>query len=478
MAVSHTISSVNDVVDFIDSRTKVRGRSLAIFWLLLGGMFLEAYANSALGTGLGDLTKQLSLNVDEVSILAASSTIASIFFNPIGGWMADRWGRLPPLIIAKVLAIAGALFAAFAPSLGLLLFGRGLAGAAFGIDFAVAMAALAEYTPQRFKSRLNVWQGLWYVAVCVNLALGIGFYAMGTGLDIWRWLLGVAGIFALVLLVLQWTLIAESPTWLARKGRYEAAAHSMTRVFKEPFVAAPREQQAPVIGQADRGFANISLLFRGIYVRRTVLGITVGTGQALEYFAVGWYLPVISLQLFGASFLVATFGTLIFNIFGIIGGFLSPAIGKRLGFRRAAAIGFACVFVVLVIMGLTFGHLPLWITFVLPSAFIFFHSAGPGANGVSIAAVSYRSELRAIAGGVTGALSTLAAAIGLFTFPFMLAGLGLATSLLIVSVVSLAGFIICIVNKWEPTRATVNVDEELDAPVFTESEKIKHSAGV
>ncbi|WP_225807928.1 hypothetical protein [Citrobacter sp. FDAARGOS_156] len=37
----------------------------------------------------------------------------------------------------------------------------------------------------------------------------------------------------------------------------------------------------------------------------------------------------------------------IFNVFGIVGGFLSPAIGRRLGLRRSSAIGFAVAFLVL-----------------------------------------------------------------------------------------------------------------------------------
>src|SRR5699024_2182761 len=98
---------------------------------------------------------------------------------------------------------------------------------------------------------LNVWQGIWYTAVSSNLILAIVFYQAGVGLDIWRWLLGSAGVFALALMILQWILIAESPTWLARKGRYEDAARSMTRVFKQPFAAVPLDQQAPVIGQAN-----------------------------------------------------------------------------------------------------------------------------------------------------------------------------------------------------------------------------------
>ena len=138
--------------------------------------------------------------------------------------MADRWGRIPPLIFAKFLALVGAALAAFAPSFEMVLAGRFFVGAAYGIDFAIAMALLAEFTPARFKARLNTWQGIWYVAVCSNLVLAIMFYNLNVGDSIWRYAVGTAGIVALVLMILQASFMVESPTWLARKEKLERAA--------------------------------------------------------------------------------------------------------------------------------------------------------------------------------------------------------------------------------------------------------------
>ncbi|WP_459694317.1 MFS transporter, partial [Achromobacter xylosoxidans] len=91
------------------------------------------------------------------------------------GWMADRWARMRPLITAKLMALIGALLVVSAPSFDVILAGRFFVGAAYGIDFAIAMAVLAEFTPVRLKSRLNTWQGMWYTAVCSNLLLALLF---------------------------------------------------------------------------------------------------------------------------------------------------------------------------------------------------------------------------------------------------------------------------------------------------------------
>lgn len=463
---NHVLRGVHDVVSYIDSRPNIRGRAGLIWWLALGGLFLDAFSNSALSAGLGPMTRDLELSATQVAILTSLASWVAIVFNPIGGWMADKWGRITPLIVAKFLALLGAGLAAFAPTFELVLVGRFFVGAAYGIDFAIAMALLAEFTPAKFKSRLNTWQGIWYTAVSLNLVLAIMFYNMGVGDAIWRYAVGAAGVVALALFLAQLIFMVESPTWLARKEYTERAAVAMSKIYGAQFVAAPVEDRVPVTNQATKGFANIALIFRGTYLPRTILAATVQMGQSIQYFAVGWYLPIISLTLFGADFVVATLGALVFNLFGILGGFSSSTVGKKLGLRRASGLGFAAVFVMLVILGFFYDSMPIWLAFIVPSLFILFHSAGPGANGKSLSTLSFRSELRAGANGVIGAVGSLGAALGLVVFPLLKEALGLGPTFLILSAVPLTAFIICSVIKWEPSRALVSPDEEQDAPQF------------
>lgn len=475
---SFTLRGVHDVVSYIDARPKIVGRAGVIWWLALGGLFLDAFSNSALSAGLGPMTRDLELSATQVAILTSLASWVAIVFNPIGGWMADRWGRIPPLVFAKFLALVGAGLAAFAPAFELVLIGRFFVGAAYGIDFAIAMALLAEFTPARFKSRLNTWQGIWYTAVSSNLILAILFYNMGVGESIWRYAVGSAGIVALAFFIAQLVFMVESPTWAARKGLLEKAAASMTKIYGEPFTAAPVEDRTPILNQATKGFANIALIFRGIYLPRTILAATIQMGQSIQYFAVGWYLPIISLTLFGEDFVVATFGALVFNLFGIVGGFLSPVIGRKLGLRKASAIGFGAVFVMLVILGTFYESLPIFLAFLIPSLFILFHSGGPGANGKSISTLSFRSELRAGANGVIGAIGSTGAALGLLVFPILKEDLGLGPTFLILSAVPLIACIVCSVIKWDPTRAAVSPDEEENAPQFRSDQAQNETARV
>lgn len=462
------LRGIDDILSFVDSRTGINGRAGVIWWLALGGLFLDAFANSALSAGLGPMTRNLQLTAGQVALLTSFASWVAIAFNPIGGWMADRWGRVVPLVTAKVLAIVGALLVVFASNFETIIVGRFFVGAAYGIDFAIAMAVLAEFTPSRFKSRLNTWQGMWYTAVCTNLLLALLFFSWDVGDTIWRYSVAATAVFAVAILILQYSLLVESPIWLARKERLDEAAVAMTRIYGQNFVAASLEDRIPVLNQARRGIANVLLIFRGVYLPRTILAATVQIGQSIQYFAVGWYLPLISAALFGKDFIYATLGALMFNVFGIFGGFLSPTIGRLFGLRIASAVGFAAVFVMLLILGLFSDKMPIWLAAIVPSLFILFHSGGPGANGKSLSSLSFRSELRAGANGVIGAMGSIGAALGLLVFPLFREWYGLNHTFLVLSAVPLIASIICFSIKWDPTRTAINPDNEADAPQFAD----------
>jgi MFS family permease len=472
------IRGIDDIIQFIDSQPNIAGKAGIIWWLALGGLFLDAFSNSALSAGLNPMTRDLNLDATEIALLTSFSSWVAIIFNPVGGWIADRWGRVTPLILAKISAVIGALLVTFSPDFSLIITGRFFVGIAYGMDFAVAMAMLAEFTPSRLKSRLNTWQGVWYVAVCLNLVLALLFYSWNVGDTIWRYSIAVTALCGMTILLLQIRYLVESPVWLARKSRLPEAVKALQKIYGDRFSLASAVEQIPVIGEARKGIKNTLLIFRGVYLPRTILASTVQICQSIQYFGVGWYLPVISASLFGKNFVYATLGSLFFNIFGVIGGFLSPLIGRSLGLRRSSAIGFAIAFLVLLTLGMYSNSMPLWASLTVPALFILFHSGGPGANGKSLSSLSFRSELRAGANGIVGALGAIGAALGLFIFPIFREQYGLQTTFLIMSVVPLVASIICFVITWDPTRTTIQPDNEPGAPQFENKTDTSLTPGV
>ncbi len=180
---SFVIRGVHDVVSYIDARPGISGRAGLIWWLALGGLFLDAFSNSALSAALAPMTRDLQLSATQVAVLTSLASWVAIVFNPhrrVDGRQVG--GRIPPLVFAKFLALAGAAFAAFAPSFELVLVGgRFFVGGRVRHRFRHRHGAARRVHSRAFKSRLNTWQGIWYCAVSANLLLAIMFYNMGVG---------------------------------------------------------------------------------------------------------------------------------------------------------------------------------------------------------------------------------------------------------------------------------------------------------
>ena len=72
------------------------------------------------------------------------------------GWLSDRWGRRPVLLLGLALFAAGGLVAALAESMNWLIAGRALqgCGAIAGVAMALSLIHISETTRPRRQSRL------------------------------------------------------------------------------------------------------------------------------------------------------------------------------------------------------------------------------------------------------------------------------------------------------------------------------------
>lgn len=446
------VRSEADVARAIEASRGTTGRMRWIWLLALGGIFFEAYSSAALGSALDALNRQLDLTPLELSIVTSTSMLTALVLCPIAGRLSDRFGRLPMILLAKVLAVVSTVVAIAWPSFELLVLSRVLAGASWALDFAVVMAYVAEFLPRRHQGRLNRWQGMWYVATTSNLLLTLLVFSLGVGDDIWRWSLASAGAVALALGIAQWFLLPESPRWLASQGRVREAASVLRAVFVVDVEQPAADVVRATATERTSGAAGLREMFGQRYRRRTFLSSITFMMQGLEYYAIGWYLPIIALQLFGEGFVPATLGAVLFNVFGIVGGFGSTWVARRLGIRRSMQVGFAGVTLLIVLLGLFFDTLPVWAAIAIPAGFLLLHSAGPAPGGASLAALAYPSHLRALGSGVTNTAGSTGAAIGLFAFPLLLAATGPHGAILLTALAPAIGLVVSSVLRWDPER--------------------------
>ncbi|CAI0467492.1 unnamed protein product [Linum tenue] len=132
----------------------------------------------------------------------------------IGGWVNDRLGRRSALVVADFLFFVGAVIMAASPGPAALITGRAFVGLGVGMASMTSPLYISEASPAKIRGALVSTNNLLitfgqFLSYLLNLAFT---KVPGT----WRWMLGAAGLPALLQFLLI-IFLPESPRWLFRK---------------------------------------------------------------------------------------------------------------------------------------------------------------------------------------------------------------------------------------------------------------------
>jgi MFS transporter, SP family, solute carrier family 2 (myo-inositol transporter), member 13 len=92
-----------------------------------------------------------------------------------GGWMNDKFGRRPSIILADALFFGGAVIMAFSPTPRVIIVGRVFVGLGVGMASMTAPLYISEASPARIRGALVSTNGLLitggqFLAYLINLA--------------------------------------------------------------------------------------------------------------------------------------------------------------------------------------------------------------------------------------------------------------------------------------------------------------------
>ncbi|KAJ4785499.1 Transporter [Rhynchospora pubera] len=313
-----------------------------------------------------EVEKSTVLQETIVSMAVAGAIIGAA----LGGWMNDKWGRRKSIIIADVLFFAGAIVMAIAPVPGVIILGRIFVGIGVGMASMTAPLYISEASPARIRGALVSMNGLLitggqFLSYLINLAFT---KAPGT----WRWMLGVAGLPALVQFLLMLSL-PESPRWLYRKGRKEEAAEILGKIYpadevKSEIGALRRSVEEEIAQEGGVGEGLSGKLKKALSSTVVRRGLAAGIlSQVAQQFvginSVMYYSPTI-VQLAGfASNSTALALSLITSGLNAVGSIVSMYFVDRAGRRRLMLISLvgivACLAVLSGIFFAAASHSPL-----------------------------------------------------------------------------------------------------------------------
>ena len=164
------------------------------------------------------------------SIITSSTALFALLISPFSSVLADSFGRKRVILLADLLFVLGAVLQACSSTVPAMVVGRSIVGAAVGAASFVVPLYIAELAPSAMRGRLVTMNVLFItLGQVVAYIVGWAFAEYGSRKTGWRWMVGLgavpAGIQTILLLFMP-----ETPRWLVKAGRSEAAWRVIKRV--------------------------------------------------------------------------------------------------------------------------------------------------------------------------------------------------------------------------------------------------------
>lgn len=270
--------------------------SLAGWSLDAFDFFIFIFALKAIA---GDLHASVKAVSEGIFLTLAMRPVGALFF----GWLAERYGRRPILMVNVISYSLFELGSAFAPDLRTLLVLRALFGFAMGGEWGVGAALALETLPARGR---GMFSGLLQEGYVLGYLLASALFAFGFQVLGWRGMFVVGAAPALLVLYIR-SHVGESPAWLAG------------RQAKPP---GAREGLAAIAASLP------AFLF---------MVVLMACFNAFSHGSQDLYPTFLQTQ---HGYSPRTTGTIaiVYNLGALCGGILFGAFSERLGRRRAIAL--------------------------------------------------------------------------------------------------------------------------------------------
>lgn len=312
------------------------------------------------------------LNAGQLSIVVAAVLLGSVISTLFAGLLADWMGRKSLMALSGVMFVISIPMIALAHGYGPLVFGRLLQGVSAGLIGVVVPLYLAEcLTASNRGKGTGIFQ--WLLTLGIVIAALVGAYfsfrvdqvaKLGDAVRLlafkdtaWR------GIFWVslppgILFVIGSFMVAESPRWLLRRGKKDAAYAALLRSRSTAQADLELKEMldlstAESVKSAGGTKANESLLRRKYVIPFVLACIILACNQATGINSIIAYNTNILLQS-GLSDVAAHWGYVVFTIINFAVTFGGVMLVDRKGRKFLLGIGTAGIIVSLICTGVLF----------------------------------------------------------------------------------------------------------------------------
>ncbi len=206
------------------------------FIVALGG-FLFGFDAGIISGVMSFAGPEFDLTEIQSGWVVSSPSFAAMIAMLFSGRISDKTGRKKLLIIVAFLYAISAVFSAMAISYEMLYIARMIGGLAFGAALVLAPMYIAEISTAENRGKLVSLQQLNIVFGFFAAFLSNYFFNKYNTVDntfltdenVWRWMLGVELIPALLYFMLLF-FVPKSPRWLYLKGSFEEAKKVLVQI--------------------------------------------------------------------------------------------------------------------------------------------------------------------------------------------------------------------------------------------------------
>lgn len=311
-------------------------------------------------------------NANQLSMVVAAVLLGSVISTLFAGMLADWAGRRALMTVSGLLFVLSIPMIALSHGYGQLVFGRLLQGISAGLIGVVVPLYLAECLVASSRGKgTGVFQWLLTLGIVIAALVGVFFSfrveqvsRLGDAARLlafentaWR------GIFWVslppgILFVIGSLIVAESPRWLLRRGKKEAAYAALLR-SRTPVEADLEFKEMEAVIAAEKrksstGTKSSESLLRRKYVIPFVLAcIILACNQATGINSIIAYNTNILLQS-GLSDVAAHWGYVVFTLVNFLVTFGGVVLVDRKGRKFLLAVGSAGIIVSLICTGMIF----------------------------------------------------------------------------------------------------------------------------
>ena len=385
----------------------------------LGGL-LFGYDNIVISGAIGFLSQRFRLDVAGIGWAAGCALLGCIVGCAAAGSVADYLGKKIGLGLCALCFALSSVGILFAGDLNQFVFWRVIGGLGIGAASVISPNYIAEIAPTRIRGRCVT---LYQLGIVVGIlsAVFVNMLIQRMGNEVWNIAVGwrymfLAGVVPAVLFGLMILPAVESPRWLMKMGRREAATDVLAKINGPDAARAEAVEIENALAVEEGHFSELLTTFR----RPLLLGIMLaGLQQISGITPIFSYLPEI-FRTAGTATSDAFFQSVLVSLINLIFTLFALWLVDRAGRKTLIIAGTSVQFVSLFLVG-WFYHVQSSRLAILVSvmSFVAGHAFGNGVACWVIISEIYPTKVRGRGMSIATTALWLVGYLGNQLFPIM-----------------------------------------------------------